>query len=488
MRLVDIYINDRGLSMYLKRLELFNHPILGNFNMDFTNASGSIAKNIIIAGENGTGKSTLLDVIFDFSKINTNSGKARNEVRTFTCIVDANELAIMKNFPDLSSYFANGVLNNELILKQDFNIINNWDHVKISFVDNTGNNQQFNGRPINRLNESSSIFKCVYSDVEINYIPNSISSVTSKDVDLKNIQSVKSNANIATEISQLLVDVQALDDADLSAWVRDNPGQVPSNSIIDIRMNRFKKAFDFMFKGKKMEGIKNVDGTKKVIFKENGNEIFIDKLSSGEKQIVFRGSFLLMNQKSIAGTLILVDEPEISMHPSWQSRIVDFYKKLFVSTSGVQISQLFFVTHSEMVLSSNLNKADTLVVRLEKDATTNAITSTRINAPFILPVMTSAEVDYFVFNICSIDYHIQLFNYIPVKYAMRSNSVKSIDSKIKRHSSFVPARHSRTTSYDTTTYDTLPSYIRNEIHHALPTTFTIDELRESLELLIEICK
>ena len=44
------------------------------------------------------------------------------------------------------------------------------------------------------------------------------------------------------------------------------------------------------------------------------------------KQIVYRGCFLLKDVNSISGAFVFIDEPEISMHPNWQSRIMDYYK------------------------------------------------------------------------------------------------------------------------------------------------------------------
>ena len=46
--------------MKLSQIEFKNHPILNNLKINFTNSSGHIYSNIIIVGENGCGKTTLL--------------------------------------------------------------------------------------------------------------------------------------------------------------------------------------------------------------------------------------------------------------------------------------------------------------------------------------------------------------------------------------------------------------------------------------------
>ena len=46
--------------MRLADLEFKNHPILGNLKLNFTNENGMIYENIILVGENGCGKTTIL--------------------------------------------------------------------------------------------------------------------------------------------------------------------------------------------------------------------------------------------------------------------------------------------------------------------------------------------------------------------------------------------------------------------------------------------
>jgi predicted ATP-dependent endonuclease of OLD family len=120
-----------------------------------------------------------------------------------------------------------------------------------------------------------------------------------------------------------------------------------------------------MFPSKKYNRIETVNNQKVVVFEENGKEMGITNLSSGEKQIVFRGSFLLKDKKSSKGALILIDEPEISLHPTWQLKILTFFKKLF-SNEGMLTSQLIVATHSPFIIH-NANRNDDKVIVLKKD-------------------------------------------------------------------------------------------------------------------------
>ena len=50
-------------------------------------------------------------------------------------------------------------------------------------------------------------------------------------------------------------------------------------------------------------------------------------------------------------------------------------------------------------------------------------------------------------------------------------------------------RHARPSSHGTTTYQTLPTFIRNAIDHPDPSrSFTQEDLRISIELLIKLCR
>ncbi len=49
--------------------------------------------------------------------------------------------------------------------------------------------------------------------------------------------------------------------------------------------------------------------------------------------------------------------------------------------------------------------------------------------------------------------------------------------------------HKKSSTHGTLTYDSLSTYIRNAIHHPdSGNTFTNEELRTSIELLIELCR
>ena len=206
----------------------------------------------------------------------------------------------------------------------------------------------------------------IFSDVDINFNAKVIESVTSRNLDATK-GSIHSNFNFPTEIKQLIVDIQALDDSAVARAVLNNPDVACKDLKIDKRIPRFTNAFDNMFEHLRYEGVENHDGHKEIYFEKYGEKIPLDQLSSGEKQIVYRGCFLLKDKESMNGALVFIDEPEISLHPVWQKKIMDYYKGIFTNSEGVQTSQIFAVTHSPFVIHNENRKNDKVIV-LKRDA------------------------------------------------------------------------------------------------------------------------
>mgnify|MGYP006979104778 FL=1 len=145
--------------------------------------------------------------------------------------------------------------------------------------------------------------------MDINFQSNNLTSVTSLTLDRES-GSRRSSNNLPTEIKQLIIDIQALDDADIAYWVKTHPNTSTDSINIHERMPRFTIAFDRMFDDLKYSRVENIDGHKAILFEKNGKLIQIDALSSGEKQIVYRGCFLLKDANAMNGDLSLFDSPK----------------------------------------------------------------------------------------------------------------------------------------------------------------------------------
>jgi predicted ATPase len=76
---------------------------------------------------------------------------------------------------------------------------------------------------------------------------------------------------------------------------------------------------------------------------DNGQQFGLDELSSGEKQILL---ILAEIQRRIRrGSLLLIDEPEIHLHPAWQAHLIEALTDMCRQYDA----QMIITTHSEEV-------------------------------------------------------------------------------------------------------------------------------------------
>ena len=53
----------------IRKIKWNDHAILGNLELDFTKPDGSVYNTIVLAGENGTGKTTILETLSTFPNL-----------------------------------------------------------------------------------------------------------------------------------------------------------------------------------------------------------------------------------------------------------------------------------------------------------------------------------------------------------------------------------------------------------------------------------
>ena len=317
----------------IRKLYLENHPILGTLTLDFCDINGKAVDTVIFAGENGCGKSTIINFIYELV-----SGKPRYPLKL--------EIEINGKIENLDYY-----------IREDFNG-GIWVR-DTSGLDTIPGSSDYKKRYK---------FEGIYSDVDINFHSQEISSVTSLELD-NFANSRKSTTDLPKEIKQLLIDIQALDDSDVASAYEEAKmkGEDLNSVIVEKRMHRFTNAFGMMFDALKYKRIVNNGRNKNILFTKNNCEIPLENLSSGEKQIVYRGCFLLKDINAMTGAFVFIDEPEISLHPIWQKKIMDYYKNIFTDENKKQTSQIFAVTHSPFIIHNDNRKNDKVIVLSRDD-------------------------------------------------------------------------------------------------------------------------
>ena len=447
----------------IKEIQWDNHPVLGNLLLDFTKPDGDLYNTIVLAGENGCGKTTILSTLSTF--LNIGSFEPFSHIR---CSVG-------------------GTL--QILYKENIDNAQFGFHMRKD--ENSGQEQRVH---TNRNNNSGNIksdeldirhYGCVFSKARAGFSTKQIKSTTTLQLDSDRYDD--DSANDFTSIKQLLIDIDAQDNSEWMDVTRRGTGELFETFSKRAKLTRFRSAFNDFFEDIQLEKIDvNDPAEKKIVFTKFGKQIDIDSLSTGEKQIVFRGTQLLRNSNNLSGGTILIDEPELSMHPKWQGKALPFYRGLF-TYNGIQNAQMILATHSEYIIKSALADPDNvLVIVLKND--NGVVVPTRITAPTILPSISNAEVNYNAFGVLSTDYHIQLYGYL--QSIIHKATIKDCDAYIAQSPFYNPSIHSKPSPNPRgPQYTTLPTYIRNAIDHPNSgNKYTEDELEKSIELLIQLCR
>lgn len=458
--------------MLISEITYNAHPILGDLHLDLMNHTTGMPYNtILLAGENGTGKTTVLETLNRF--LNQFSIEYFKEIKY---IVNG---SIFSATPSLDPKS----------IRSGFYIINKPDGTTTKISSGRYNSNSSYDLDIELQNpESLRSYGSVLSKARADFNTSIIRNATTSNVDTDLKQS--DNKDDYTALKQLFVDIETKDNETYREINRGNSNPVSEVDFEPIsKMFRFKNAFNTFFDSIKFDRVKTQAQGIDIIFKKGSSEVSIDQLSTGEKQIVYRGAYLLRNQGKMAGGTAFIDEPELSMHPKWARKILTYFRNIFTDNAGVQTSQLFLATHSEHVISEALRDKDNcLVIVLRNDG--GVISAKRIDAPSKLPTITSAETNYLAFDIYSNDYHIELYGalqrHIHSIDSTYNGSIKKTDDYILSQApTYNPSNHAKSTiSPNGTVYQTVSTAVRNSIDHPdTAGTFTEAELISSTELL-----
>ena len=450
----------------IRRIKWNNQGVLGNLELDFSKLDGTIYNTIVLAGENGTGKTTILDNLSTF--LNLGSIEAFEYINY---VADGTPYTITPNKNPQLGFHSRRNVTDETTKEINSNRNNNTKSIESDQAD------------LRHYGFS-------YSKARSGFNTQKVKSATIQQLDSDKYEN--DSKDDFTSIKQLIVDIDAQDNSEWMRITKSGIGTPFSTFQQASKKYRFERAFNEFFDTIRFKGVDNVNPEEiNILFEKHGREIPVDSLSTGEKQIVFRGAHLLKNINSMSGGNVLIDEPELSMHPKWQQKVLQYYRSLF-NKNGTQDAQIILATHSEYVLRSALEDRDNVLIVALSD-NNGTIFSKSITAPSIMPTITSAETNYLAFGILSVDYHIELYGYLQNKTG--NFTVKDCDRYIVAQTElYNPALHAKPSFFTspnghTISYQTLPTYIRNSIDHPDPTrNYTQEELKCSIKLLIELCR
>ena len=271
---------------------------------------------VVLAGSNGSGKTRVLESILDYFQKIVNHIENENVAGVFFETDEQNCLN-------------QGYNSNMLYL-----ILNNYNDENI--VER--------GRKV--VEENLKVFpKIIYVPTETNFQKVEIASpMLVREYKFLNIVDTGLIKDVPSYIATKIIEM-ANDQED-----------TPMQEIRTAVFKEINEIFEILDLDIKISGISKNAKSIPIFTNSSGDKFDINELSSGEKQLFLRT--LAIKMLNPENSIILIDEPELSLHPKWQQRIVDVYRKIGKN------NQIIIATHSPHILGSV--KKDNIML-LDKD-------------------------------------------------------------------------------------------------------------------------
>ena len=259
---------------------------------------------VVLAGSNGSGKTRVLESILKYFQDNLNYKQNNIEVGIFYEEKEKNCISNVRDFFYRLESFSYCETNDPLREK----------HIEIK-------------------NKLDILPKVIYVPTEINFQKMNVASTTLVQ-EYKFINVV--NTNLIKDIPSYIATKM------ISAMLKNKNEKV--GDVQKKVFNEINEIFENLSIDVKVEDISQ-DGRNITLFtNSSGDEFDINELSSGEKQLFLRT--LAIKMLNPENSIILIDEPELSLHPKWQQKIVDVYRKIGEN------NQIIIATHSPHILGS----------------------------------------------------------------------------------------------------------------------------------------
>ncbi len=330
---------------------------------DETNINWELDPKVnILIGKNGTGKTTLLNLLeatiigtlnfndseFVSIKLSFNLDKyitvnKTNDSSAFTKILKENKNTQEEHFDLIQKFILSDIKDSKFI--SGFNMNTNMISEK----------EDMNGSNFSKVINFSKISTFELSLSDLKQTQNKQSSSIRTELDIVLAQLIDDFKGYQLKLRNLEKDETAvLDEKIKELSSKDTAKKEDLNElrtlivkkekkITDIykQKHEFIKQIDFLFSnsGKKLE----FDKENSLIFKKNEKYVTPYHLSSGEKQLLIILLTVILQENKPC--IILMDEPEISLHLSWQLDLIDIIQNLNPNC------QLIIVTHSPGVFT-----------------------------------------------------------------------------------------------------------------------------------------
>lgn len=187
--------------------------------------------------------------------------------------------------------------------------------------------------------------------------------------------------------------------------------------------------------------------------KENNQQVPLDMLGSGYEMIFSLLYSFYLSQQSGKQLIMLIDEPELHLHPSLQEN----FMKLLLELS--KKAQIILTTHSPLLVKQLLNNEFVKAKVLSKSNHTVQVLPVEER---VLPFMSANEVNFLAFGLATEEYHNDLYEELKCQKG-DDNGIKQFDIGY-----FQGEKHEAADSpwMGNQNEVSIHTFIRNQIHHS----------------------
>ncbi|MEN6328472.1 MAG: AAA family ATPase [Syntrophomonas sp.] len=184
--------------------------------------------------------------------------------------------------------------------------------------------------------------------------------------------------------------------------------------------------------------------------KDNKQQIRLGSMGSGYEMIFSLVYSYHMARQSGKQLIVLIDEPELHLHPALQEQLVSFILKISKD------SQIFMSTHSSLLIKQLSANDKVKIMILNKENHPLAMEERKLS------YYSSNETNYLAFGLATEEYHNELYEYL------KSNHGERLGLKEFDNAYFVQEKQEpQTYSWKGRSNEvSIHTFIRNQIHHA----------------------
>ena len=317
--------------MKIEKVHIKNIKGIKDLELSFKK-NNKILDVIILAGVNGSGKTTILESIKDFFD-NKNVNYSDTEKSNVNLDIFFEKFE-KKNIEEAEK---SSIDNYEHKLRDFFNALQSYSYYR------KNNNDYYQGQISKRFDNPP---KIIYVPAE-----NKFENVETKSTTLlRKYQFINIiNSNVIRDIPSYI--------ATRRNYLATIEEDLTMKEITNKVVNEINSIFNILELDVKLKGFSKDEKTMPIFENSAMEEFDINDLSSGEKQLFLRTLSIKMLEPK--NSIILIDEPELSLHPKWQQRIVEVYKNIGEN------NQIIVATHSPHILGSVSNENIFILYRNE---------------------------------------------------------------------------------------------------------------------------